>query len=139
MKLVIIRGLPGSGKSTMAKTLALVGYQHFEADQYFINELGEYRFDPTRLNAAHAWCLLQAKNSLLQGKDCVVSNTFTQLWEMKPYIDLARTLDAEIQIIVASGDWKNVHGAPEEAIERMRARWEPSPFTSLTYEYSYTF
>ena len=127
MKLVIIRGLPGSGKSTMAKTLALVGYRHFEADQYFERD-GAYRFDPEKLKEAHAWCLLQAKHCMLQGKDCVVSNTFTKLWEMKPYIDLARALDAEIQIIVASGKWKNVHNVPEEVIERMRARWESSPF-----------
>lgn len=34
-ELVLIRGLPGSGKSTMAKVLAQVGYEHYEADMFF--------------------------------------------------------------------------------------------------------
>lgn len=123
MKLVLIRGLPGSGKTTMARTLALVGYEHHEADQYF-ERSGSYCFDASKLPEAHAWCLACAIDSLSRGADCVVSNTFTRLWEMQPYIDAAKDAGAEVLVLEARGNWANCHGVPMDAIERMRARWE---------------
>ena len=47
--LILVRGLPGSGKSTEAKKIAKTGYYHFEADQYFITPSGEYKFDKNLL------------------------------------------------------------------------------------------
>jgi len=49
----LIRGLPGSGKTTMAKKIE--GFEHFEADQYFEKD-GSYEFDPSELNSAHEEC-----------------------------------------------------------------------------------
>ena len=55
--LFIVRGLPGSGKTTLAKSLGSV---HFEADMYFM-EGNEYKFDITKIKKAHEWC----QNTLL--------------------------------------------------------------------------
>jgi predicted kinase len=121
MELVLIRGLPGSGKTTMAKTF--VGYDHYESDQYFEKD-GEYRFNPLELQKAHSACLKNAKKSMRNGRPCVVSNTFTRIWEMKPYIDAAKRMNVPVRIIEAKGSWKNCHGVPEETIEKMKARWE---------------
>ena len=59
------------------------------------------------------------------GRSVVVSNTFTRLWEMEPYLKAAKKRGINISIIEATGNWPNVHGVPEDAIEKMRARWEP--------------
>jgi hypothetical protein len=151
--LYIIRGLPGSGKSTLAHQL--VGYgNYFEADMYFTDpKTGEYKFDQTKLRDAHAWCLEGVKKAMRSRYEIftdnvpwdpngepvstrgigyptpvAVSNTFTQLWEMQMYIDLAKSeefsADWEVCIVEMHNNFGNVHGVPTEAIERMRSRWE---------------
>lgn len=123
-ELVLIRGLPGSGKSTMAKVLALVGYRHLETDQFFTGDDGVYRFDRDQLSEAHDWCRFEAMESLEEDRRVVVANTFTTLAEMQPYIDFAHSLDAEVTVVTAAGQWTNTHNVPDEAMQRMRARWE---------------
>lgn len=123
MELVLIRGLPGSGKSTLAKSM--VDFHHFEADMYFEDPVdGEYKFDKTKISAAHNWCMDTTRLFLTYGRSVVVSNTFTQKWEMQPYLDMAEDMEIPVRVIEAKGNFKNVHGVPDEAIERMRARWE---------------
>jgi adenylate kinase family enzyme len=54
--LFLVRGIPGSGKSTFAKHI-WNEYAICEADKFFHNkETGEYNFDPSRLKEAHEWC-----------------------------------------------------------------------------------
>lgn len=116
-KLIIIRGITGSGKSTLAKKYT--DHKHFEADMYFL-EGGEYKFDVKKLGSAHKWCQEQVQQSLDEGYDTVVSNTFTRKWEMKPYINMGY----EYEIIVAEGEYDNIHGVPKTVIENMERRWE---------------
>lgn len=151
MTLYLIRGLPGSGKSTLAKRL--VGRDSFfEADQYFTDPVsGDYKFDPFNLRSAHHDCLLRTidamrsryreecfgetdrdgndvyRNVLHDLRPVAVSNTFSQLWEMEPYMDLVKReefADWVVCVIECQNDFGSVHGVPTEAVERMRNRWE---------------
>lgn len=123
-KLKIIRGLPGSGKSTLAKQLGKDGWVHVEADMFFMHPDGSYQFDGRKLGEAHDWCHKKAAQALEMGLDVVVSNTFSRIWEMAPYIEMARKLNAEVSITQCHGAYQNVHNVPEDAVERMRRRWE---------------
>lgn len=124
MKLLLIRGLPGSGKTTKAKNYALKGYHHHETDQEFVDSEGVYRFDPKKLSAYHANCFLRVKDSMEMGANVVVSNTFTRHWEMDPYVKLAERCGYSLRVETATGNYGSVHGVPNCTIEAMRARWE---------------
>ena len=122
-QLILLRGLPGSGKSTFAN---LLGGIHVEADQYFMRD-GEYRFDASKLKQAHNWCKLRVEHSMEDGVDKItVSNTFTQEWEMDAYFELAEKYGYQISCLIVENrhDSKNIHGCPDDKIEQMRNRFE---------------
>lgn len=119
-KLYLIRGLPGSGKSTIA---AALGVEVYEADQYFMVD-GVYRWDANRIGAAHQWCLSKTKETLCEGRSVAVANTFTTVKELRPYFEIAKQLGIVPTVIKAENTFQNVHGVPQETLERMRARWQ---------------
>ncbi|EGQ7683695.1 AAA family ATPase [Vibrio vulnificus] len=121
-KLTLLRGLPGSGKTTYASNMKAV---LIEADQFFIDQFGEYKFNPKLIKDAHAWCQLETKRNLNAGRDVVVANTFIKLWETKFYQELARTMTITFEIIELNGRYPNVHGVPPATIERMASQFEP--------------
>ena len=123
--LFLVRGIPGSGKSTKAKQLLKEGLAdaHFEADIYFeVN--GEYVFDPSKIKDAHSWCQKETDKALAAGKSVVVSNTFVKKWETDIYFGLAAKHGVEVEVIVATGNYQNVHGVPAEVLLRMKENWE---------------
>lgn len=122
--LVLVRGIPGSGKSTIARSMR--DFYHYEADMFFIDRVtGEYCFNPILVNKAHQWCQLMATKALEENGDVVVSNTFSQWWEMEPYLQAARKYNHEVVIITALGAYQNVHNVPTKTIRNMIMRWEP--------------
>ena len=123
MILNVIRGLPGSGKSTEGERLT--PGRCFAADDFFyMLGGGEYAFDPRRLGEAHAHCQNNVEAAMLDGHPVSVANTFTQAWEVSPYRALARRYGYEVKVIHMTGEWGSIHGVPEAAIARMRERWE---------------
>lgn len=125
-KLIIIRGLPGSGKSTLAKQMVKNGSvdSHYEADMFFMID-GKYQFNPAKLKYAHEWCFESVRHALLtREENVVVSNTFTQLWEAERYIAMAQMEGIPVVIITCSDEYGSIHGIPEEAMDKMRARFE---------------
>jgi GTPase SAR1 family protein len=151
-RLILVRGLPGSGKTTIAKALidgakreliAEFGeddapiHNNFlmcAADDFFYADgvcregtihYGPYEFDPNKLRDAHDECQRKAFGAMMDDSTLVVvHNTFSQMWEMTPYLAMAKVYDYSIQVIECKGGFGSVHGVPDEAIDRMRARWE---------------
>lgn len=131
-EIILIRGVPGSGKTTKAKK-EYPNHVLYEADQFFTDHKGNYAFDPQKIQDAHKWCQAKAKRSLHAGKNVVVANTFTRVWEMKPYLMMASRLGCKVKVIEASGSFKNVHGVPEEKVKEMRERFESYTDNSFSH------
>jgi predicted kinase len=132
--LYILRGLPGSGKSTLANTI-VDSIAVCEADQYFVDkETGEYKFNPDEIKIAHQWCKDEVENRMKYNQDTygldyseiVVSNTFTQEWEMDAYFKLAEKYGYRVfsMIVENRHGGKNTHGVPDEKVEVMRNRFQ---------------
>lgn len=120
--LILLRGLPGAGKSTLAK---LICNQHVEADMYF-KKNGEYNFDASKLKQAHEWCQERTEQYMIQRFNVVVSNTFTTEGELAPYIRLAVKHGYRLVSLVVENRHGNssIHGVPNETVERMHNRFK---------------
>lgn len=138
--LVIMRGIPGAGKSTKAKSIVGEGVIH--STDEVIESIGDYKSffknmveskDFTPLNRAHSTNLKNAKQSMIEGKTpIVIDNTNIKANEAKQYVLEALMLgydDVNINIVdVGTGGLeakalfeRNTHGVPLDKIESMIA------------------
>ena len=132
--LTLLRGLPGAGKSTFANFIWSSSQVICEADKYFIGEDGVYRFDGSKIKDAHKWCRDEVEKRMLFNKtsggtyypEIVVSNTFTQEWEMEEYYKLAEKYNYIVFSLIVENrhGGVNEHGVPQEKLEQMKNRFE---------------
>jgi predicted kinase len=132
--LYLVRGLPGSGKTTFAKNLTkFFAGIHFEADMFFERNGMKYKFDPNMLSDAHEWCQHSVSEQMsISCPVIVASNTFTTNREILPYVTMARAYGYKVTILTIESGLdpealaaRNVHGVPVETVKRMAQRWEP--------------
>ena len=120
----LIRGLPGSGKTTLARHIqGVLGCAHFEADQFFTKDNGVYDFNPKLLGAAHENCHLSFLQQIRAGRSVIVSNTFTTEKEIRKYIDDGLTYGMRIVVITCHGDFGSIHNIPDDVITKMKNRF----------------
>ncbi|XP_061682567.1 NEDD4-binding protein 2-like 2 [Syngnathoides biaculeatus] len=132
--LILMRGLPGSGKTTMARELLMSGPSGLilSTDDYFAQNCG-YRYDPGLLGEAHKWNHRRASDAM---RDCrspvIIDNTNLQAWEMKPYVQMALYRGYRVDFCEPNTSWKydpcelekrNKHGVPQEKIAQMLDRF----------------
>lgn len=153
--LYIIRGIPGSGKSTLARQIVAMmrdttlTYAYCEADNFFVQPDGTYKFDGTKIAAAHNKCFNDILKAMKTDTDfCIVANTFTTLKEMQPYIDLAKKYGYELNVVrVVSKNYDNLeldkvkrfaghlnqHSVPMKSLIRMAERFADYDGETIVY------
>jgi predicted kinase len=124
-RLIILRGVPGCGKSTVAELLASAS-NICTADDFHMKD-GKYEWKPENVKAAHAWCKEKAENLMKSGASpVVIANTSTTEWEFKPYYDIAEKYGYMVFSLIVENrhGGVNIHDVPEETLEKMRNRFE---------------
>lgn len=136
--LYIIRGLPGSGKSTLGEKLADtdihyhptqggIVYHSYAADDWFTDKDGNYNFVPEELADAHEDCRARVMGAMMSGtaENICVCNTFSQSWEAEPYVKLCKAYGYTPVVLECQSQFGNIHDVPQESIDAMKDRWEP--------------
>lgn len=127
--LYLIRGIPGSEKSTFATHLQTLIPDLIvrEADQFFQTSTPDgpvYKFDPSLLPSAHAWCLDEADYYMKRGYPLAVVNTFVYRRHLSPYLTLAETYGYQVFILTSGHTFPSIHGVPLSTISRMASHFE---------------
>uniref|UniRef100_A0A8B9H9T3 NEDD4 binding protein 2 n=1 Tax=Astyanax mexicanus TaxID=7994 RepID=A0A8B9H9T3_ASTMX len=128
--LVLLRGAPGSGKTTLASAMLEhnPGGVVLSTDEYFTRN-GTYHYNPDQLGEAHSWNHVRAKEAFEKGySPIIIDNTNMQCWEMKPYVSLALKHKYRVLFREPETWWKTKprelekrtkHGVTKEKIRRM--------------------
>lgn len=141
-----MRGCPGSGKSTLARSIkeiycdvTLKPISHdsvviFSTDDYWMED-GKYNWQAHRVGEAHAWNQARASDAMLDDVPVIIiDNTNTTAKEARPYVESAKQLGYEVEVVESNTPWakdigalasKNTHNVPRASIEKMLARYEP--------------
>jgi predicted kinase len=127
--LILLRGLPGSGKTSLANLLSENGkYPVLSIDSYFTDpHNGQYNFDPYKNHLAYKHCEIQTEESLKKGFSKVfVDNTFTIEWEMEPYFKLASLYNYALFVITVENRHGNlnIHNISPEQLEKMALKYK---------------
>lgn len=125
-RLFLIRGLPGSGKSMLAKSIA---DKVFENNDFFVDLDGNYNFTKTNMLYAESETYNRVRTAMEDRTPKIaVANTFIRNSELQPYIKLAESYGYIVQVMIVENrqQTKNIHNVSDERIASMRSRFEVS-------------
>lgn len=137
--MILLRGLPGSGKSTkveqLVASLRARGRGNpvvFSADHYFQTPSG-YQYDVKKIGEAHNWAYKNAEAAALAFQSPIlIDNTNTEEFEILNYYNLAYHNWYKFYVLEPDTEWafdvkelarRTRHNVPVEKIARMLRRY----------------
>lgn len=128
-ELFLVRGVPGSGKTTLASTIESLSDEVFKvaADDFFVGEDGNYDFEKSKLGEAHDFCREKTEEAMNENYGLIlVHNTFVQRWEMLDYFNLALTNNYRVHTLVTENrhESNSIHDISSSKLEEKRKNFE---------------
>lgn len=124
-QLIILRGVSGAGKSTVAEIISEGYWPICEADQYHYTKSGVYDWKPENVGKAHAWCQGIVRDAMASNLNkIIVSNTSTTEKELKPYLALAEEFGYQVISLVVENRHGNdsIHEVPQYIRDQQEKR-----------------
>ncbi len=130
----IMRGLPGSGKSSFAeKIVAKSPDAKIVSTDHYFSKNGVYQFKPAELASAHKITQTIAETYFGNNHPIVLIDNCNVTYEhMRPYIELALKNGYDIRLVEPPTKWKydlktctdkTLHGVPQSHMENMQNQW----------------
>lgn len=130
--LTIIRGLPGSGKSTLGRRLAAEQNALFIEPDMLMYQNGEYKYDPASYSAAVGSTHLMLREFFVRTPQAhaIFADVLPRkidVYHLIQYLNNQRFVKVIDQplLSVEESMRRNIHRVRREDIERMATLWEP--------------
>lgn len=124
--LMVVRGCPGSGKSTFAEMLARKEDKILAADMFFEDNSGNYEYVANKLKYAHEWCFETTEKYLKAGISRIfVTNVFDRTKDVDAYKELAERYGYSFVSLVLENrnGQSSIHDVPQDNVQRMANRF----------------
>lgn len=127
MKMWLLQGLPGSGKSTQARLIAreyLAVILSTDDYHYHPSKPHIYDFQYDRAAEYHKLNQQRCRHFMGYRVPIIIDNTNLTNWAIAPYVRMARDARYEIEIITCNGDGQSLHNVPANVMEHMRKQMQ---------------
>lgn len=123
---VIIRGLPGSGKTTFAKT-NFQNYLHYDLDYLFCDINANYRYEEQIRPIAEQLLYQLVSTALCKKESVVLTEVFPTKDSLHLYMELAAYHNLQPTIItLTNSSYDSIHNVPKHVFDRLAETFDYS-------------
>lgn len=146
MELILVRGVPGVGKTTYAQLKWHDAVQDggepdgdrpyvIATDDFRMDRYGVYQHDQiVGMAVPHLECQQRVREAIAAGcPQVIVHNTFIELWEIDPYVKISEQAGILLRVLrmpeidAQTSYDRNTHNVPMHVIERFIERMQDYP------------
>jgi hypothetical protein len=127
--LYIVRGHPGSGKSSVGILLApgacYAADDWFDIQAHKNGKTYAEMWDADLLDEAHRWCRDRVEQAMICGMPRIaVTNVFRKRAEIGIYRAIAEDRGYRVSVVRCENNFENVHGVPSKIVASIKATME---------------